>query len=117
MIFQCRQCDRWYKNPQWVEAIPESPQLLALLLKKIRGLGKVKLVDASFIWTEPHSRRIKVKLVIQKEVMNNAIVEKSFPIEFMIQVKMYLFFSFFLIFFCCEFASERKNNAIFFFVD
>ena len=25
-------------------------------------------MDAGFIWTEPHSKRIKVKLTIQKEV-------------------------------------------------
>ena len=29
---------------------------------------KVRLVDAGFVWTEPHSKRIKVKLTIQKEV-------------------------------------------------
>jgi NMD protein affecting ribosome stability and mRNA decay len=29
---------------------------------------EVRLVDAGFIWTEPHSKRIKVKLTIQKEV-------------------------------------------------
>ena len=26
------------------------------------------LVDAGFIWTEPHSKRVKVKLTVQKEV-------------------------------------------------
>jgi nonsense-mediated mRNA decay protein 3 len=26
---------------------------------------QVKLVDAGFIWTEPHSKRLKVKLTIQ----------------------------------------------------
>ena len=26
------------------------------------------MVDAGFIWTEPHSRRVKVKITIQKEV-------------------------------------------------
>jgi nonsense-mediated mRNA decay protein 3 len=46
----------------------ESKELLALCLKKIKGLNKVKLVDAGFIWTEPHSRRLKIKLTIQKEV-------------------------------------------------
>jgi len=30
---------------------------------------QVRLIDASFIWTEPHSKRIKVKLVVQKEVI------------------------------------------------
>jgi hypothetical protein len=29
---------------------------------------KVKLVDAGFIWTEPHSKRLKVKALIQAEV-------------------------------------------------
>jgi NMD protein affecting ribosome stability and mRNA decay len=37
-------------------------------LKKIKGLNKVKLIDASWVWTEPHSRRLKVKLTVQKEV-------------------------------------------------
>ena len=46
----------------------ESRELLALCLKKVKGLGKVKLVDAGFVWTEPHSKRIKVKLTVQKEV-------------------------------------------------
>jgi len=34
----------------------------------MKGLKKVKLLDAKFIWTEPHSRRIKLKLTIQQEV-------------------------------------------------
>jgi NMD protein affecting ribosome stability and mRNA decay len=29
------------------------------------SLNQVKLVDAGFIWTEPHSMRLKVKLTIQ----------------------------------------------------
>ena len=48
----------------------ESAELMALLLKKPRGLGSVRLVDASFIWTEPHSRRIKIKACVQKEVVS-----------------------------------------------
>jgi len=31
----------------------------------MKGLNKVKIVDATFIWTEPHSRRVKMKMVIQ----------------------------------------------------
>ncbi len=46
----------------------ESKEMLSLCLKKIKGLNKVKLIDATFIWTEPHSRRIKMKITIQKEV-------------------------------------------------
>lgn len=60
--------------------------MLALCLQKIKGLNKeVKLVDASFIWTEPHSKRIKVKLTIQKEVFHGAILQQMFVVEFVVQ--------------------------------
>lgn len=38
----------------------ESKELLTFCIKKLKGLNKVKLVDAGFIWTEPHSKRLKV---------------------------------------------------------
>jgi len=43
----------------------ESRELLSLCLKKLKGLNRVKLVDAGFVWTEPHSKRIKVCCYIQ----------------------------------------------------
>jgi len=65
----CRGCDRWLQPPMhWLPAEPESRELLALCLRKLRGLSKVRIIDASFIWTEPHSRRIKVKITVQQEV-------------------------------------------------
>ncbi len=79
----CRKCSR-YLRPPWVHAEFESKELLDICLKKTRGLSKVKLVDASFIWTEPHSRRVKVKLTVQSEVMNNAIIQQSVVSEFVI---------------------------------
>eukprot|EP00455_Lapot_gusevi_P046566 TRINITY_DN614_c0_g3_i2.p1 TRINITY_DN614_c0_g3~~TRINITY_DN614_c0_g3_i2.p1 ORF type:complete len:539 (+),score=164.90 TRINITY_DN614_c0_g3_i2:130-1746(+) len=85
-IFWCRGCGR-YLRPPWVECALESRQLLALCLKKIKGLNKVKLIDASFVWTEPHSRRIKVKLVVQKEVMNGVILQQAFIVEFVVQTQ------------------------------
>ena len=33
-------------------------------LQRIKNLSKVKLVDAGFIWTEPHSKRLKLKVRI-----------------------------------------------------
>lgn len=41
---------------------------LELMLLLVCVLLKVRLVDAAFVWTEPHSKRLKVKLTIQKEV-------------------------------------------------
>lgn len=32
----------------------ESKELLTYCIKRVKGLQKVKLVDAAFIWTEPH---------------------------------------------------------------
>jgi nonsense-mediated mRNA decay protein 3 len=67
---------------QWIKATLESRELLGLCLKKLKGLNKVRLVDAGFIWTEPHSKRIKVKLTVQAEVMGGAVLQQVFTVEF-----------------------------------
>nr|KAG5697626.1 hypothetical protein BaRGS_011175 [Batillaria attramentaria] len=41
-----------------------------------------------FVWTEPHSQRIKVKLTIQKEVVNGAVLQQVFVVEFVVQSHM-----------------------------
>lgn len=83
-IFFCRGCGRYQNNQtQWITANLESHELLSLCLKKVKGLNKsVRLVDAGFIWTEPHSRRLKVKLTIQKEVFNSTIMQQTFVVEY-----------------------------------
>lgn len=48
-------------------------------------MNKVKLTDASFIWTEPNCKRLKVKLTIQKEVFSSTILQQSFVIEYVVQ--------------------------------
>ena len=40
------------------------------------------------MWTEPHSKRIKVKLTVQKEVQNGAILQQVFIIEFTVHNQM-----------------------------
>lgn len=42
----------------------------------------VRLVDASWVWTEPHSRRLKLKLTVQKEVFSGTILQQQFVVEF-----------------------------------
>jgi len=79
----CRECNR-YQRPPWVAVELESSELLSLCLKQIKGLKRVKLLDASFIWTEPHSRRIKVKLTVQKEVEQNTMLQQTFQVEFVV---------------------------------
>lgn len=81
----CRNCERFLQPPgQWIRAQLESRELLALCLRRLKGLNKVRLVDASFIWTEPHSRRIRVKLTVQGEAMNNTIIQQSFEVLFVV---------------------------------
>ncbi|KAK6204611.1 putative nonsense-mediated mRNA decay protein [Scheffersomyces amazonensis] len=81
----CRNCERFLQPPgQWIRAELESRELLALCLRRLKGLNKVRLVDASFIWTEPHSRRIRVKLTVQGEALTNTIVQQTFEVEYVV---------------------------------
>ncbi|EJD51277.1 RNA binding protein [Auricularia subglabra TFB-10046 SS5] len=82
----CKNCNRFLSPPSaWTIAEPESRELLALCLKKLKGLNKVRLVDAAFVWTEPHSKRLKVKLTIQKEVFAGTILQQVFVVEYIVQ--------------------------------
>ncbi|XP_053990922.1 60S ribosomal export protein NMD3-like [Hylaeus volcanicus] len=83
----CRHCNR-YQRPPWLKCDWESKELLALCLKRIRALQSLReiiLVDAAFQYTEPHSRRIKVRLTLQKEIVPGAILEHNCIVEYVIQ--------------------------------
>jgi len=86
-LFFCKECERYLQPPKyWIKCDLESKELLTLCLKRIHGLNKVKLVDAKFLWTEPHSRRLKVKITIQKEVFGNGtMLQQSFIVEFIVR--------------------------------
>ena len=88
ILLTCRDCERWLQPPShWVNAAPESKELIALCLRKLTGLQKVRIIDASFIWTEPHSRRIRVKIVIQQEAFQGTILQQSFDAEYIVNYK------------------------------
>ena len=76
----CRTCER-YKRPPWMKIEKESQDMMNLCLSKIKGLNKVQLIDSSFVWTEPHSKEIKIKITIQKEI-NKSLISTSFIVEF-----------------------------------
>lgn len=85
-IYYCRGCARYLQPPKhWVAAELESKELLTICIKKLKGLNKVKLIDAGFRWTEPHSRRIHVRLLVQKEVFHNTILQQEFVVEFVVE--------------------------------
>jgi len=88
-IHFCKNCERYLNPPQqWVNCALESRELMALCLKKLKNLAKVKLIDATFVWTEPHSKRLKVKLTIQSEVMGGAILQQTFIVEYTVAGQM-----------------------------
>jgi nonsense-mediated mRNA decay protein 3 len=78
-IHQCRQCRRYQQTAKhYIYAEPESPELLALCLKHIPALqhgshqhsSPIRIVDASWVWTEPHSMRFKLRITAQTQVQN-----------------------------------------------
>lgn len=88
VIHTCKDCDRWLLPPTtWIVALPESRELLALCLKKLKGLNKVRIVDASFVWTEPHSRRVKVKITVQDSVQDGMLLQQSFEVLYVIHTQ------------------------------
>lgn len=89
IVYFCKSCERYQQDQgKWVHAELESNDLLTLCLKKLKGLNKVELIDASFIWTEPHSRRIKVKLTIQKDVAAGDVLQQIFEVEYVVNGQM-----------------------------
>jgi nonsense-mediated mRNA decay protein 3 len=89
-LHRCRGCHQWHKEAgKWVACELESRELMALCLQHVSGLKnkthKVHLTDASWIWTEPHSMRLKVRLTVQREVQVGTILQQSFTVEFIIR--------------------------------
>ncbi|CAO1433429.1 unnamed protein product [Diamesa serratosioi] len=85
----CRNCERYLNPPNdWIQCTLESRELLTLCLKRMKGLKEVKLVDAGFIWTESHSKRVKVKLTVHGEVNGGIVLQQVFIVEFVVMNQM-----------------------------
>ncbi len=100
IVHQCRQCRCFNTRPdsdhyQYCE--PESPQLLTICLKHIPILNKkghsnqtynkIHVVDTSWIWTEPHSMRLKLRLTVRTDV-GEVTIQQRVPVVFQIKWKM-----------------------------
>eukprot|EP00980_Cylindrotheca_fusiformis_P008923 scaffold1900_cov123-Cylindrotheca_fusiformis.AAC.49 len=92
-LHQCRGCQRWHKEAgKWIACDLESRELMALCLANVSGLkatkkndNRVRLIDATWIWTEPHSMRLKVRLTVQKEVQSGTILQQAFTVVFIVR--------------------------------
>lgn len=91
-LIQCSKCNRYHvKQDQWNFYDLESQHLLSFLLKKVPNLSNnntnknaIKILNASFIWTEPHSKRLKILLEFQKDIDNNITIKTKVIIEYVI---------------------------------
>uniref|UniRef100_A0A7S2Y9Y5 60S ribosomal export protein NMD3 n=1 Tax=Entomoneis paludosa TaxID=265537 RepID=A0A7S2Y9Y5_9STRA len=111
-LHQCRGCGRWHKDAgKWVACELESRELMGLCLGHVSGLkppkghasnqqDKIRLVDAGWIWTEPHSMRLKVRLTVQREVQAGTILQQSFTANFTVRNQQ-----------CLECAAEFRQGT------
>ncbi|CCW70171.1 unnamed protein product [Phytomonas sp. Hart1] len=98
ILIYCPECQRYMQPPNyWARADFESRELLTICLKRIKGIknttgggvnsssaNKARLVDAKFMWSEPHSKRILVNLTVQKEVLSNIVIQQSCQIQYVV---------------------------------
>ncbi len=87
-MHQCRGCLKYMGGSGgtgWGHYESESRELMAVCLRKVAGLNKLRLIDSGWIWTEPHSKRLKLKLTVQKEVMNGAVLQEAVVVEFVVR--------------------------------
>ncbi|XP_073111663.1 uncharacterized protein [Elaeis guineensis] len=82
-VVHCPECRSYLHPPRtWIRADLESKELLAFCLRRLKPLTRhVRLVHAEFVWTEPHSKRLRLKLRVQREALHGAILEQSHLVE------------------------------------
>ncbi|KMT04268.1 hypothetical protein BVRB_8g183440 [Beta vulgaris subsp. vulgaris] len=84
-IEHCPDCMSYLKPPKtWVKAARDSKELLSFCLGRIKKLSEFRLVDAILLYTEPNSKRIKLKLLVQREVSDGVYVKTSQVIEYVV---------------------------------
>jgi len=90
ILVHCPECDTCLDPPTTgIRAQLESRELMEFCLKKLKLKSEgVNLVNEEFIWTEPHSKRIKLRVRVQKEVLNGAILEQAYVVEYVQQEHM-----------------------------
>eukprot|EP00594_Rhizosolenia_setigera_P006006 CAMPEP_0178950804 /NCGR_PEP_ID=MMETSP0789-20121207/6858_1 /TAXON_ID=3005 /ORGANISM="Rhizosolenia setigera, Strain CCMP 1694" /LENGTH=609 /DNA_ID=CAMNT_0020631575 /DNA_START=65 /DNA_END=1894 /DNA_ORIENTATION=- len=102
-IHQCRRCRRYETSTQgrYMDMEPESPELMSLLLKKIPALqnhhstqnniANIKLIESMYVWTEPNSMRMRLRLTVRADVdatQNNAssvTIQQRVMVEFIVK--------------------------------
>ena len=131
-LTQCKKCDRWMiRQDHWARHKWESQSLLSVCLKKIAGLQRqdTKILDAGFIWTEPHSMRLKVYVHIERGVLDNKVCANNLCLRVIVVVVCMLCdesicllmqiicFYFWIFLFCVLGVSAHYSLVWLFFID
>jgi nonsense-mediated mRNA decay protein 3 len=87
-VSRCPVCDRYLIPPaEWLHAPNESRELLAVCLRRIMSSkramqNEVRLTNAQFLWTEAHSKRLRVQVTLQRELYPGMVIQQQFPVDF-----------------------------------
>ncbi|EAY01212.1 NMD3 family protein [Trichomonas vaginalis G3] len=83
-INYCRDCGRYQESlTHWVNAELESKELLQICIKKFSP--NLKIRDAKFLWTEPHSKRLRVQVTVDREDFSGTILRQSTIVTYIVK--------------------------------
>uniref|UniRef100_A0A0E0JTT5 60S ribosomal export protein NMD3 n=1 Tax=Oryza punctata TaxID=4537 RepID=A0A0E0JTT5_ORYPU len=88
-VVHCPSCSSYLHPPRlWLRAAPELPELMRLLLHRVdRHIARlgVALAAAEFVFTEPFSKRLRLRLRLRGEVLHGnggVTLEQGHVVEF-----------------------------------
>jgi nonsense-mediated mRNA decay protein 3 len=91
-VVYCPACSSYLQPPRsWLRAAPESPELTQILLRRVhRQIARLgaAIAAAGFVFTEPHSKRLKLRLRLRREVLNGVTVEQAHVVEFAVHDRL-----------------------------
>ena len=83
-VVYCRDCGRYQVDQtHWINAELESQELLQLCLKKLPST--IKIIDAKFLFTEPHSKRLRVQVTYVREDFHGTMLRQSSIVTYIVK--------------------------------
>ncbi|CAO2196185.1 unnamed protein product [Urochloa humidicola] len=91
-VVHCPACSSYLQPPRsWVRAAPESAELMQVLLRSVhRQIARLgaAIAAAELAFTEPHSKRLKLRLRLRREVLRCVTMEQTHVVEFTVHDRL-----------------------------
>jgi len=71
---------------KWYKCVPESKELLQICLSKINQLKFLTILETGWIFSDVSNRDLKIRIKIQKDVLNNVQMQKELTVVFEIVI-------------------------------